>query len=433
MTDPNGMLAAHERAVVGAALLSPTVLDDIADVITPADFDDPRLATIYACALSLHEAGQPITALTVSDALNRSGDLDRVGGRSAVHTVSDGVPVPSAAPWYAQRVRDAAILRRIDSAGARLRTLALDGVATEDEALAAVDAARSELDTVAEARTGDVPHAQAVWDAIKALDDPPGDPTPWPQITKAIAGWKPGALYVFGARPATGKSVAAVMATVDMARRHKRACLFSFEMSKVEIYHRMLVAAAQVDMQRLQQRRLTAEDRQLLNREAEHLAALPLFVSDTPAMTVAQVRAQVRAEQRRGPVGLVVVDNLGLMGAPSTVARADRRVQVDAVARGLKELAMELQVPVVALSQLNRGVTHRVEGRPVLSDLRESGEIEQSADVVFLMHRDVSSPEAATELEISWPKNRHGPTGLGRFNFRGHYSLFEDERDFVAP
>lgn len=433
MTDPTAILTAHERAVVGAALIAPDVLDEVSGIITSADFHDPRLSTIYAAAMALFEAGQPVTALTVSDALNRAGDLDRVGGRTAVHTVSDGVPAPSAAPWHAQRVRDAAMLRRVDAAAARLRALAAGGVATEDEALAAVDAARSELDTITAARGDEAPHAEAVWEAIKALDDPPGDPTPWPQITKAIAGWKPGALYVFGARPATGKSVAAVMATVDMARRHKTACLFSLEMTKKEIYHRMLVASAQVDMQRLQRRTLTADDRARLERAARDIAALPMHVSDRPTVSVAQVRAQVRAQMRGGDVGLVVVDHLGLMSASASSARQDRRVQVDTIARDLKGLAMELEVPVVALSQLNRSSSQRSDGRPQMSDLRESGEIEQSADVVFLMHRDTSTPELATELEIAWAKNRHGPTGVGRFNFRGHYSLFEDEHEFSAP
>lgn len=415
----------HERHVVGAIMLDANIVDDVTDVIDAGDFYDARLARIFTAEVDLHERGAPVDAVSVADELTRSGDLEKVGGRATVHGLVAGVPLSGAAGWHAQRIRDASTVRQVWRAGSRLQELAGGGASTEDEALAAVDQARSELDAVSTRSVVDVPNSQAVWDAIKALDDPPGDPTPWQPITTAIAGWKPGALYVFGARPAVGKSVAAVMAAVGMATQGKSAALFSLEMSKNEVYHRMLVADGGVDMGHLQARRLSAGELERLNGAAARIAGLPLVVSDTPGLSVAQIRARVRAEQRRGPVGLVVVDHLGLLRAPSGAARQDRRVQVDAIARSLKELAMELRVPVLALAQLNRASTARSDGMPMLSDLRESGEIEQSADVVFLMHRDLSDPELSTVLHVMAAKNRHGPLAKFEFNFRGHLSRFD--------
>lgn len=415
----------HERHVVGAIMLDARIVDDVTDVIDAGDFYDARLARIFTAEVDLHERGAPIDAVSVADELTRSGDLEKVGGRATVHDLVARVPLSGAAGWHAQRIRDASTVRQVWRAGARMQELAGVGASTEDEALAAVDQARSELDAVSTRSVVDVPNSQAVWDAIKALDDPPGDPTPWQPITTAIAGWKPGALYVFGARPAVGKSVAAVMAAVGMATQGKSAALFSLEMSKNEVYHRMLVADGGVDMGRLQARRLSADELERLNGAAARIAGLPLIVSDVPGLSVAQIRARVRAEQRRGPVGLVVVDHLGLLRAPSGAARQDRRVQVDAIARSLKELAMELRVPVLALAQLNRASTARSDGMPMLSDLRESGEIEQSADVVFLMHRDLSDPELSTVLHVMAAKNRHGPLAKFEFNFRGHLSRFD--------
>ena len=415
----------HERHVVGAIMLDANIVDDVTDVIGAGDFYDARLARIFTAEVDLHERGAPIDAVSVADDLTRSGDLEKVGGRATVHDLVAGVPLSGAAGWHAQRIRDASTVRQVWRAGARLQELAGAGASTEDEALAAVDQARSELDAVSTRSVVDVPNSQAVWDAIKALDDPPGDPTPWHPVTTAIAGWKPGALYVFGARPAVGKSVAAVMAAVGMATQGKSAALFSLEMSKNEVYHRMLVADGGVDMGHLQARRLSADELERLNGAAARIAGLPLVVSDVPGLSVAQIRARVRAEQRRGPVGLVVVDHLGLLRAPSGAARQDRRVQVDAIARSLKELAMELRVPVLALAQLNRASTARSDGMPMLSDLRESGEIEQSADVVFLMHRDLSDPELSTVLHVMAAKNRHGPRAKFEFNVRGHLSRFD--------
>lgn len=434
MTDDTPAVVDHERHVVGAMILSGDVIDDVTDTVGADDFYDPRLAAVFSAAAGLHQSGMPVDALSVADALSRAGDLARVGGVSAVHDLVGAVPVAAAAPWHAQRVRDASTVRQVWRAGTRLHELAASGVATEDEALAVVDAARGELDRLSARQVDEVPHAQAVWDAIEALNEPPGDPTPWRRVTKAIAGLKPGVFYVIGARPATGKSIAAVMMTVDMARRGKTACLFSFEMTRTEIYHRMLVAASGVDMGRLQSRTLTDDDVARLKRAAEDIARLPLVVSDTPGMSVAQVRARVRAEQRRSQVGLVVVDHLGLMKAPSDTSKQDRRVQVDAIAKSLKALAMELRLPVVALAQLSRAATTRADGMPAMQDLRESGEIEASADVVFLMHRDTSTPEASTVLHMLAAKNRQGPLARFEFNFRGHLSRFDGDDDMgVAP
>lgn len=421
---------AHERTVVGAALADARILDDITDVVQADDFYDPRLALVFTVACELRDEGAPGDAVAVSDRLARHGDLDRVGGTSAVLDLAGTVAVPSSAAWYASRVRDASMRRAVWRAGTRMQELAASGTATTDETLAVVDGARAELDRLVTASaTGEDSHADAVWASINALDDPPGDPTPWRKITKAISGWKPGALYLMGARPATGKSIGGTMAAVDMARRGKTAVLFSLEMTRTEVLHRMFVAHAEVDMGRLQNRTLTARDRDALKDAARHIAGLPLVIVDQPSVSVAQVRARVRAEQRRGTVGIVVVDYLGLLSPPAGAAKQDRRVQVDAISRGLKSLAMELRVPVLAMAQVNRGPEARQDKMPTPADLRESGGQEQDADVVMLMHRDApreDSGDMGTTLHVFAAKNRHGPQALMDFKFEGHYSRFTD-------
>ena len=431
MDDTNPTIEKHERYVVGAALARADLIDDIRDVIEPGDFRDARLEAVFAAACSLHDANAPVDAVSVADALTRTGDLARVGGMSSLHDLVSEAAVPASAAWHAQRVRDAAVRRAVWAAGTRLREVAAAEVATQDEALAVVDAARDELDKVAVRDDDDVGHEQAVWQSLDALKEPPGTPTPWQPLTKALSGWKPGALYLVGARPATGKSIVGVQAAVDMARRHKAAVLFSLEMTKTEVYHRMLTASAEVDMGRLQNRTLTADDEDALRKAAADIAALPLVVVDKPSVSVAQVRAKVRSEQRRRDVGLVVVDYLGLLAPPANVGRQDRRVQVDAISRSLKALAMELRVPVLAMAQLNRASTARADGMPSLADLRESGGQEQDADVVMLLHRDTTDEVTASSLHMLVAKNRHGPITRMEFSFRGHYSRIDEMGAFT--
>lgn len=410
-----------ERAVLGAALISQASLDDAANIVTPADFYDPRHEAIFAAALALSRTGVQPDPVTVADHLG--SDLARMGGPAYLHELVASVPTHANATHYAGIVSEMATRRRLVAAGRRVveMSLARDTAPTD-----LVDLARAAVDACAPDDQDDAPHAVAVWQAIDALDEGPGIPTAWPSITDTIAGWKKGCLYLVGARPAVGKSVVAINAVLDVARRGATGMLFSLEMSKVELYHRMLSNVGSVRGEVLQHRALDAESAQALSKAAEHIAALPLVVDDRAGMTVAQIRARVRREQRRGKVGLVAVDYLGLIRPPAETLRMGRREQVDAISRDLKLMAKELDVPVLALAQLNRGSEARLDKRPTLSDLRESGALEQDSDVVFLLHRDTTDPVNGANLHVLVAKNRHGPARALSLIFRGHYSRIDD-------
>ena len=426
---PHAKARAHEEQVIGSLIVSPSCMDEVSDIITGEDFHSPRLTMIWDAIGRLHDSGQPIDMVSVSDQLGRDGNLKLVGGFSGVHELTAGVITAANAAWHAQRVRDAAMLRQVGAAAAALHDLSLGQTANEDEALAVVDAARATLDKLTDRDDDEAVHADGVWASLEALNDPPGDPTPWPKLTRAIAGWKPGRVYVVAARPGGGKSIAGVMSAVGMARLGKQALLFSMEMPRTDVYHRMLVARAEVDMGKLQSRHLSGADHHRLHEAAQDIASLPLIVDDRPSLSVAQIRARVRAAKRTGPVGIVVVDYLGLVQPPSGTPASDRRVQVDAISRALKELAMDAQVPVVAMAQINRGPEGRVDKMPLVSDLRESGGIEANADVVCLLHRDPNDDEGGSTLHWRNGKNRDGAIDQFEFAWQGHYSRFTDPQD----
>lgn len=411
---------AAEEAVIGSILTSAAALDEAAEHIAPADFHQPRHELIFAAALALAADGRAVDVLTVSDRLTEAGQLQRAGGMAHLLTLTQRVVSASNVAYHAQIVRDAATARRARGVLGQ----AIADVDAGRDILDVLNGVRVHLDALATSDVDDVPNERAVYDAIDALDEPPGDPTPWPSLTEAIAGWKPGVLYICGARPAVGKSVVGVSIGLDMARRRKVAAIFSLEMSKTELYHRMLCATGDVTMDKLQHRRLGREDREKLTNAAGSIAALPLVVDDRSSLSVAQIRARVKAEQRKAPVGIVVVDYLQLVRPADS--RADRRVQVDQVSRDLKVLAKDLSVPVLALTQLNRGPEMRTDKTPHMSDLRESGGQEQDADVVMLLHRDWSEPEIASDLHVVVGKNRHGPQTRFTLNFLGHYSRAEE-------
>lgn len=423
-------VTAHEVQVLGSALVRQAVIDDLSAVVGAADFYLPRHATIWQAITRLHDDGDPVDALTVGDALARSGDITRVGGFSALHELTAVNVSAMSGLWHAQRVREASTLRQVDAAGSRLMQLAEVGLATEGEAMAAVDAARAELDRLSDRDSEQLDHAAAVWAALDELDQQPaGDPTPWPELTHAIGGWQPGALHMIAARPGIGKSIAGVMTALHSARLRKQAVVISMEMSRTELYHRMLSSTAEVDGHRILRRALTPNDRERLAAAAEDIAGLPMTVDDRANMSLGQIRSRVREAQRRGPVGVVVVDHLGLMEPPDYAPKHDRRVQIDAISRGLKVMAKDLQVPVVALVQINRGPEARQDKMPLPSDLRESGGLEADADVVWILHRDPNDDQMGTTMHTWLGKNRRGPQVRAEFPFQGHLSRFVSYED----
>ncbi|HET7398972.1 MAG TPA: DnaB-like helicase C-terminal domain-containing protein [Intrasporangium sp.] len=416
--------ALAERAVIGAMLLSPAAIDEANDVLTGRDYASPRNELIHDTITTLHAAGTPVDGLTVADTLGP--DLPRAGGLSYILDCATHAPIPAAVTRYADIVRAAAHLRTVDAAVTRIH----QAITTRDreyDVLELVNTARDELDRIATADTRAMPHPEAVYAALDELEQPPGMPTPWDRLTSAIAGWKPACLYIVGARPGIGKSVAGAGIALDVARRGKTALVYSLEMSRAELYHRLIASVGSIDMSLIQHRKLTPTHWEHLAPAAKHIAELPIHIDDRAALSLTQIRAHVKAEQRKHDVGIVVVDYLQLIAPPTGAPRDDRRVQVDAISRGLKNLAKDTCLPVVALAQLNRGLESRADKTPTLTDLREAGGQEQDADVVLLLHRDLSGSHApATELKVVVGKNRHGSTTSFDLFFRGEYSRIED-------
>lgn len=404
-----------EQAVLGGCLLSGDAIDDCAAVVSPTDFFDPLHEAAFQAMVALRSEGKPVDVITLAEQL---GDmLVRRGGLPIVHGWVQAVPVAANAGYYARTVRDAALHRAVVSTGHQLAALP-----RSEEMLDVVNSARAMLDTLV---TGDSPttHSDDLYAAMDVLEvSDPFLPTPWKDLTRAIGGWRPGCLYYIGARPAVGKSVLGVNAFLDVARRGKHAHLATLEMSRVEVYHRLLSTVASVDQERMQRRFLDSRDWGVLAKAASHIADLPMSVDDRSDQRVVDIRARCRAIARTQPLGLVVVDYLQLM--QSTGRTENRQQEVAEFSRQLKLLARELDVPVIALSQLNRGSEARSDRMPGMSDLRESGALEQDGDVVCLLHRDMEKPD---ELLVLVAKNRHGPGDLVvRLQWEGAYARATD-------
>lgn len=405
-----------ERQVVGSCLTSVDALDDVLAVITSADLWDPRHQRILEACESVAKTAAPLEVLSVAEHL--ADDLGRAGGMAYLHELTAAVVTTSSAGYLAETiVRAAALERAVRAVGHRFVDMA-PGV----DPLDLVNAARQELDVLASGRPTETSHESDVYAALEALEHDGGIPTPWRDLTEATGGWHPGTLTIVGARPGVGKSVIGVGAAMDMARRGRVAHLASLEMSKNELYYRMLANVGSVDSARIIHRKLNMPDHERLAAAASHIAKLPLSVDESPTQRVSDIRAQARTIARTRTLGLIVVDYLQLMKSGQRVE--SRQAEVAAFSRDLKLMAKELQVPVVALSQLNRGSEHRADRMPALSDLRESGAIEQDADAVILLHRDPDEPDW---LQMLLAKNRHGPADqLIRLHWEGPFSRVSD-------
>lgn len=420
-----------EQAILGAMMLTPSAIETVAEIVTSRDFYRPGHATLYAHLVGSWAAGRPTDPIAMANALTAAGDLARVGGAGYLHDLIATVPTAANAPWYARTVADLARRRRLVEASIRIHAFATNLESTAD---AAVDASQAELHAAtAMLSKGDPASLGDVLDAAleRAFDETAqqrGVSTGLGILDDAIGGMKPGHLVIVGGRPGAGKSVL----VCDMARAAAiwhgvPTLLFSLEMSRAEVGARILAASCEINLKRIMRGELRADQRQLLTSRADDLRLSPLTVDDTPQLDLGTIRSTARrAAQRRG-LGLLIVDYLQLIG---TSIRRDNRVQeVAELSTGLKALARELNVPVVAAAQLNRASEIRSDKRPQLSDLRESGQIEADADVVILLHRpDLNDrhSQRAGLVDLILAKNRHGPTDVVTAVAQLEYARFVD-------
>ena len=431
-TPPNDFAA--EQSVLGAMLLSKDAIADIIEVVREGDFYRPAHQTIYGTVLELYGRGEPADAVTVAAELTKSGDIARIGGATYLHTLVSMVPTAANGGYYGRIVREQAILRRLVEAGTRIVHMGYAGTGDVDDM---VDRAQAEVYDVTDRRTSEdyLPLRDIMGEAlneIEAISNRGGEmigvPTGFVELDKLTNGLHPGQLVIVAARPALGKSTLGLdICRAASIKQGLASVIFSLEMSRNEIVMRLLSTEAQVPLHHMRAGTMSDSDWGKLANKMGTVSEAPLFIDDSPNMTLMEIRAKCRRLKQRHDLRLVVVDYLQLMTSGKRVE--SRQQEVSEFSRSLKLLAKELQVPVIAISQLNRGAEQRTDKRPMLADLRESGSLEQDADVVVLLHREDAyereSPRAG-EADFIVAKHRNGPTATVTVAFQGHYSRFVD-------
>lgn len=424
-----------EQSVLGGMMLSKDAIADVIEQLKGVDFYRPAHELVYDAILDLYGRGEPADAVTVAAELTKRGEISRIGGAPYLHTLISMVPTAANAGYYARIVRERAVLRRLVEAGTRIVQLgyATDGGDVDD----IVNNAQAEVYAVTEQRTSEdyLPIADIINGTMEEIeaagsrgDGMVGVPTGFIELDKLTNGLHPGQMIVLAARPAIGKSTLGIDIVRSASIKHQMtSVIFSLEMSRNEITMRMLAAEARVPLQNMRKGTMRDDDWQKLASTMGRMSQAPLFIDDSPNMSLMEIRAKCRRLKQRHNLKLVVIDYLQLMSSGKRVE--SRQQEVSEFSRALKLLAKELEVPVIAISQLNRGAEQRTDKRPQMSDLRESGSIEQDADIVILLHREDAyereSPRAG-EADLIVAKHRNGPTDTIVVAFQGQYARFVD-------
>ena len=431
-------LAPHSReaeeAVVGSVLINPEAYYDVADFLTAEDFHIHRLRWIWEAFTSLHEQRIPMDMLTVTEELDRVGHLAEVGGPAYLTSLVNNVPTSLHAEAYGRLVQQGSIRRRLLEAANKIARVAYQ---EEMNVETAIDEAEKAVFRASEHRLStDLQPIKAVlseyYDRVEAMgrrgEEIYGVPTGFIDLDRLLMGLQPSDLLIIAGRPSQGKTSFLMSAAKNAAQLHKKhVAIFSMEMSNDQLVQRLLSQETGINSQRMRAGKLEQQEWDLFAQAIEVLGETKVFLDDTPAISPTQMRAKCRRLHMEFGLDLVVVDYLQLMQGES---RNDNRVQeVSYISRSLKVLARELNVPVLAAAQLSRAVEQRSDKRPVLSDLRESGSLEQDADIVMFIYRPEfyeadSLRKNIAEIMVS--KHRNGPTGIVELVFRENLAKFEN-------
>jgi replicative DNA helicase len=424
-----------EESVLGAMMLSPGAIGAVSEVLDASDFYRESHAVIYRAALALYAKGEPVDAITLVDELEERGDLEGAGGRVRIHELAALVPASANAGHYARIVREMATLRGLIRAGGEIAQL---GWERPGETTDLVDRAEQVVFDLSQARvTSEFSHIEELlkdsFERITALyeagADVTGTPSGFRDLDRLTSGFQPGNLIIVAARPSMGKSGLGLCMAANLAvRAEVPVAMFTLEMSKSEVTQRLMCSEAKVESQRLRTGKLGADDWPRLTAACDRLAKAPIYVDDQGSITMMEIRSKARRLKTRQPdLGLIIVDYLQLMTSGSSV---ENRVQeVSQISRSLKVLARDLDVPILAMSQLSRAVEQRHDKRPILSDLRESGSIEQDADLVMFIYRDEYYNDESDQqgiAEVHLAKHRNGPTDTMKLSFLKRYAKFAD-------
>lgn len=428
-----------EQAVLGAIFLQPASLTLASEVLIPEDFYRAAHQKIYNAMLDLSDKGEPVDLVTVTTELADVNLLEEIGGVSYLSDLANSVPTAANIEYYSKIVEEKSILRRLIRTAT---TIAQDGYSREDEVEVVLNEAEKTIMEVAQRKNaGAFKNIKDVlvetYDNIELLHDNKGDvtgiPTGFTELDRMTAGFQRNDLIIVAARPSVGKTAFALNIAQNVATKtDENVAIFSLEMGADQLVMRMLCAEGNIDAQRLRTGSLTSDDWGKLTMAMGSLSNSGIYIDDTPGIRVSEIRSKCRRLKQEAGLGMILIDYLQLIQGSG---RSDNRQQeVSEISRTLKELARELKVPVIALSQLSRGVEQRQDKRPMMSDIRESGSIEQDADIVAFLYRDDyydKESENKNIIEIIIAKQRNGPVGTVSLAFVKEYNKFVNlERRF---
>ncbi len=439
-TPANYQDVAAERAVLGSVLMDNSVLANIQQIISPEDLSVPAHADILRAIVALDNRQEKIDPLTVAEQLKTDGKLAAAGGPGYLAQLDQAVPFSQNAVEYAKIIKNQATRRLLATAGREILDLASQE--TGDVAELLDEAERKVFEIAQKRRTGDLrPMSDLMEEALTLLDKMKqsgggitGVPSGFVDLDNLLTGFHGGELIVLAARPGIGKTSLAMNFALHVAAKENLAvAVFSLEMPSVQLLTRLLATHAKVDMKKLRGGRLSPADEERISESANELFKTKFYVDDSGGLSSFDLRAKARRlAQKEGKLGLIVIDYLQLMHQKGKVE--SRQLEVAEISRALKQLSKELNVPIIALSQLNRKVEERKGGKPMLSDLRESGAIEQDADVVMFIHREDEGEEGAPPpenksmvipVELIIAKQRNGPIGSVDLVFLAEFTRFE--------
>ena len=427
-----------EASVLGSVLLDSEVLDRLEGLITADAFYKEAHRLIWEGMTTLRSRRDPVDLVTVSEELRIVGELENIGGLSYLVGLSEATPTAAYADYYARIVSEKWTLRKLISAAGEAMKLAFEEEGSLEDILdtagrkvleVSMQGAKSDFQNMKELVHETFEHIQNLYENKGQSD---GVKSSFRELDSLIGGFGAGSLNIIAARPAMGKTGLAMSIAQNVALRNGTAvAVFNFEMPAVQLVTRMMCSEARIDMNRLRQGQLTDRDFSRLVDVAGKISDAPIFIDDTSDMTLMELRSRARRLHNQHKLGMIVIDYLQLMSGPNSAKNAgeNRQQEIAQISRGLKQLARELNLPVIALSQLSRAVEARPNKRPMLSDLRESGSIEQDADLVMFIYRDEyynQHSEKAGIAEIIVGKQRNGPTGTAELQFHAQHVRFND-------
>ncbi|GGN57621.1 replicative DNA helicase [Oceanobacillus indicireducens] len=432
-TPPHNIEA--EQSVIGAIFLQPESFSSASEILMPEDFYRASHQRIFAAMLQLADRGEPIDVITVTTYLNDRKQLEEAGGVTYLTQVAESVPTAANIEYYSRIVEEKALLRRLIRAATDIVT---SGFEREDEVDDVLNEAEKTILEVSGRKNSegfknikDV--LIDVYDKIEQLHENQGDitgvPTGYQELDRITSGFQRNDLIIIAARPSVGKTAFALNVAQNVAvKTANNVAIFSLEMGADQLVQRMLCAEGNIDSQRLRSGQLQADDWGKLTMAMGSLSNAGIFIDDTPGVRVSEIRSKCRRLKQEHGLGMIMIDYLQLIQG-SSGSQENRQQEVSEISRSLKGLARELEVPLIALSQLSRGVESRQDKRPMMSDLRESGSIEQDADIVGFLYRDDyydSESEKQNIIEIIISKQRNGPTGTVELAFVKEYNKFVD-------